>query len=265
MRTKVAALLLGLSLGASVSYAGEDNNATTQNVVVTRGNVEIIKATENIRYLSQKVAKEYLYYFRYPENIRLKETLQTSLASLGKNIKVISTFASDAETNDVLDFLTYSKEEILALLKKKPSKEYAELMIDYSDTLLEGADLIADRHRYDFSREERMLVVAKNISYLLERALKYYIALYNGLNSQNIRKQLYATLEEIREYLGRFDAYPYPSDLQNTTAEMKTLWQRSEAHIAASKSYFLPNVLANAVAYLERDIERIVSYHTKKL
>jgi len=32
----------------------------------TRGDIKIIEASENIRYLSQKIVKDYLFLYQYP-------------------------------------------------------------------------------------------------------------------------------------------------------------------------------------------------------
>ena len=41
---------------------------TLTSHAATRGDVKVIEASENIRYLSQKLVKEYLFFYKNPKN-----------------------------------------------------------------------------------------------------------------------------------------------------------------------------------------------------
>ena len=45
----------------------------------TRGDVKVIEASENIRYLSQKLVKEYLFFYKNPKKIEVKNELDKIL------------------------------------------------------------------------------------------------------------------------------------------------------------------------------------------
>ncbi|HHO65751.1 MAG TPA: hypothetical protein ENJ71_04465, partial [Epsilonproteobacteria bacterium] len=149
-------LICGTDATAAQVYRDSSQKEDARKTVkakVTRGNVQIIEATENIRYVSQRLAKEYLFFYLNPENEKTHKDLHTSLEILGKNLRAISMVTKDEDTQDILEFLAYSKEEISALLAKKPAKDTVALILDYSETLLEGADSIGKTYAYDFSKE----------------------------------------------------------------------------------------------------------------
>ncbi len=232
---------------------------------MTRGDVKIIEATENIRYLSQKIAKEYLFYYTYPNNAKMQKNLYTTLTKLEENLKIISSVTKDEDTQNILEFLAYSKEEILSIIKQKPTSADALLMLDYSETLLEGADSIGRTYAYTFSKEEKMLVATKNIKYLLERITKYYMALYRGYDTQNNRMNLQKSISGLKQYLAEINAYPYPGNLQDICQNIDKVWHRDDQVLKNIDQYFIPNLLSDSVVYLERKTDAISAYHSKNL
>jgi dsDNA-binding SOS-regulon protein len=252
-------LLCGLGLPSF----GE--NSIEKTAKMTRGDVKIIEATENIRYLSQKIAKEYFFFYTYPENRKIKKDLYETLKALSKNLQVISAVTKDADTNNLLEFLAYSKEEILNILKNKPNKEYAILMLDYSETLLEGADSIGRTYAYTFSKEEEMLVASKNVSYLLERIMKYYMALYHGYNTQNNRTNLQKSVEELKRYFVKINTYDYPEKIHAIRQKINLVWHRDMDILNSIDQYFIPLLLSDSVIFLEEKIDTLARYHSQNL
>ncbi len=240
-------------------------NRVDNTTKMTRGDVKIIEATENIRYLSQKIAKEYFLFYTYPENEKIKKNLYEALKALSRNLQVISAVTKDADTNNLLEFLAYSKEEILNILKKKPNKEYAILMLDYSETLLEGADSIGRTYSYAFSKEEEMLVASKNVSYLLERIMKYYMALYHGYNTQNNRTNLQQSIEELKSYFVKINAYDYPGKIHTIRQKINLVWHRDREILNRVDQYFVPMLLSDSVIFLEEKIDVLARYHSQNL
>jgi hypothetical protein len=233
----------------------------------TRGDVNVLEATESIRYLSQKMAREYLYVYLNPHNDFAKRNLADTIDRLGENIRRIAAASNDEETATMLEFIAYTKEQIAEIVKEKPSEENAALMLDYSETLLEGADSIAKAHLYDFSSEEKMLVQSKKLQFLLERVLKYYMALYIGNASQNNVRQLDASLKAFDETRVAIETYDYPESLRPSVAHITMVWKRSEPYFnkARHERFFIPELISDAVMSMEKRIETLVLYHSKKL
>lgn len=261
MKKILGAVLLLYGLGV---YAAEVVQPQTA-VQTSRGRVKIIEATENIRYLSQKIAKEYLFFYAYPENRYIKKEMHRTLDALSQNLQSISAVTKDADTNTVLEFLAYSKEEILNILKKKPTENEAALMLDYSETLLEGADSIGQTYAYAFSKEEEMLVASKNLSYLLERIMKYYMALYSGYDNQQNKENLYASVSKLNDYLGKINAYEYPEEIKKIRHNINDVWHRDDQILRDAGRYFIPMLLADTVRYLEQNIRTVALYHSQNL
>ena len=242
-----------------------NTTAPLKRAEVTRGDVKIIEATENIRYLSQKIAKEYLYVYNYPQNAEIKKRLYQTLGELRENLKTISAVTTDEDTNNVLDFLAYSQEEILTLLNKEPTKELLVSLLDYSDTLQEGAESIGKTYAYDFTREESMLVASKNVSFLLERVIKYYMALYSGYDSKNNRQELRRSVKELAHYMNTLNGYAYPEEIVNIRSKINMIWKRDAEVIGAIDRFFVPSLLFDSVVYLEEQVDMLALYHSQRL
>jgi hypothetical protein len=180
----------------------------------TRADVKIVEATENIRYLSQKIAKEYLYLYYNPKKINLKNKLSQNMKELEKNIDKIAINTQSDDSKDILTFLTYTNDEIKLLLKQEITKDKSILILDYSETFIEASTAIQSLHQYDFSEEEKMLMQLKELEYLLERVTKYYIASIMDLNKLSNSKQMQKTIVAIEYTLQIIKTYPYPKKIK---------------------------------------------------
>jgi len=264
-----ACLLAGnLSYAAKTSLVAADINRT-QNVqekkvaTVTRGDIKIIEATENIRFLSQQIVKEYLFLFVTPQKEAVKADLKKRLVSLSNNIRMISATTKDADSKDILEFLAYSKDQIAQTVTEKITEENAALMLDYSETLLEGADSIAAAHAYNFTSEERMLMVTKQMEYLIERIMKYYMALHVGFDNPTNREQMHKSIAQFGNKLQGIESYKYPEKIDSVKSEIIGSWYANGRYFGKSETLFIPQLMLMSTAYLEDLIVKIALYHNQ--
>jgi len=229
----------------------------------TRGDVKVIESSEDIRYLSQKIVKDYLFLYNYPQKKEVKEELYTSLSKLSDDLRVIVATTKDIDTKDILEFLAYSKDQIKTLVDEEVDKEKAALMLDYSETLLEGADSIASAHIYDFSEEEKMLMVTKEIEYLLERITKYYMAFNVEFNTHTNKIQMNESIESLEENLEKISLYTYPYELEQEKEKLKKYWQINKHFFQKTETLFIPNLMLPTINKLEEIIAKIALYHSK--
>jgi len=236
---------------------------TLYSHAATRGDVKIIEASENIRYLSQKIVKEYLYLYKNSQKREVREGLNDALNQLGDDFRDIAITTKDTDTKDILDFLAYSKDQIKQMINENRDMEKAALMLDYSETLLEGANSISDAHKYAFSKEEKMLMVAKKMEYLLERMAKYYMAFTIGFHTQTNKEQLRDAMKSFEENLAIINAYSYPLEFQKYRSEINRFWEANRLFFKRADTILIPNLLNEGVKYLEDILVKIALYHSK--
>jgi len=236
---------------------------TLTSHAATRGDVKVIEASENIRYLSQKLVKEYLFFYKNPKKIEVKNELDKILLSLNDDFRIIAATTKDTDTKDVLEFLAYSKDQIREIFDEEPNQEKVALMLDYSETLLEGAESIASAHNYDFSDEEKMLMVTKKMEYLLERITKYYMAINVGFDNVTNKESMQESINKFDENMKMINAYKYPAVQVREQVKMNHSWESNKVFFSKSKDLFIPVLMLHSIGYLENIIDNIALYHSK--
>ncbi len=271
---KSAAASALASTSAQIPSAQNDNNVSAQtvstaqkaeqkNTVVTRGDIKILEATENIRFLSQQIVKEYLLLFKAPRKDVVKERLKSELVALSNNLRVIGATTKDSDTKDILEFLAYSKDQIAQIFTESLKPEQAALMLDYSETLLEGADSIAAAHAYDFTKEEQMLMTAKKMEYLMERIMKYYMALHTGFDNPTNREQMHEAIAKFSQNLQQVEAYPYPKKIGKIRNEVTKAWWENGMYLGKTDTLFIPALMLLSTAHIEALITKIALFHNQ--
>ena len=236
---------------------------TLSSSASSRSDVMIIEATENIRYLGQKISKDYLYFYHNPEKIELKEELDKDIEMLELSIHDIGMSTINTDSKNILDFLTYNKNEIKELLASKVNKETSILILDYSESFLEGANSIASVHIYAFSDEEKMLMLMKELEYLLERVSKYYIASHLNLDTLNNFELMTRAISKVEVIVKDINSYNYPENLADTRIKMNGAWKTHKEFLYKSQKLFLPNLLQSSTKNIEVIIETMALYHKK--
>jgi len=232
-------------------------------IAATRGDIKVIEASENIRYLSQKMVKDYLFFYKNQDKVEVKRGLNRALDKLTDDFRIIATTTKDGDTKDILEFLAYSKDQIEQIFNEKADKERVALMLDYSETLLEGADSIANAHKYDFSDEEKMLMVTKEMEYLLERVTKYYMAIHVGFNNSTNKEQMQESITKLEENIAQINNYTYPAEFQKAQVKMNESWKANKSFFDQSETLFIPKLMFISVDYMEDVVVQIALHHSK--
>ena len=231
----------------------------------TRGDVTILEATENIQYLSQKIAKDYFFFYKDSENFFLKEQLNKNIDNLQHSITEIMDIIDDTTDKSLLVYLKYrTKKKIKKLINEKTNLNNAIKVLEYSETMLE-VNSIAKKHTYEFSQDEKMLMTSKEVQYLLERVTKYYIANKIGINSENNLKKLKDAIINIDNHLVDIESYSYPNDLNIKLNQIKRAWKINRDFFEKSNETSIPHLLLSSTQYIETLLKEIEQYHKKNL
>ncbi len=234
----------------------------------TRGDVKILEATENIQYLSQKIATDYLFFYKSPNNVILKNQLYKNIENLQFYIKEIEEIADtkkDANTQKILDYFRYRIEQIKKIPDKKVDLVNVKLILKSSEVLLEGAKFIANEHRYKFSKEEKMLMLNKEIFYLLKRVNKYYMASYIGLNSHTNYEKMQEAIIDTDNRLEMMNRYNYPNKLNSKLNKINQIWDRDKKFFYQVDKFAIPYLLFDSTDYIKDLVTQIEQYHKRNL
>ncbi len=185
---------------------------------------EIIKVTENIKYLSQKIANDYLYLYHDPKKAAIKVELKSAIKKLEDDFRFIAKSTNNPDTKNVLDFLSYNKDQMKETLENDVSKESASSMLDYSDTLLEGAQSILDSQNHNTYESKFQLMMIS----------KLYMAIHLDFDSINNKN-------EIKKMIKVFD----------NNSKSHASWIAFKAIVENRQTSFIPNIISILIKDLE--------------
>ncbi|MEN8146612.1 MAG: hypothetical protein ABFR02_03245 [Campylobacterota bacterium] len=243
-------LLILLFLGAQL------NGATS------RSEVKLLEASEDIKLISQQVVKDY-FYLSQNRKEEVEAKLQKGVLALDEKLRLIAAATKSDDTKNILTFLAFSRDQMSETIALPYDTENGALMLDYSETLLEGAESIANEHVYQFSEEEQMLINVKKMAYLIERITKYYMAFQVGFNDHNNVKQLQSAIASFNKELVKLNAYEYRGESAEDLATINHYWPIAKKFYLTLEKRELPNILYISAGHLESVIGKLELYHSK--
>ncbi len=231
----------------------------------TRSDVNLLEASEGIRFISQQIVKDYFYLAQNHRNKAVMNDLHKGVLQLDTKLRTIASATNSEDTKDILTFLAYSRDEIEETIAEPYSADNAALMLDYSEALLEGAESIAAEHSYQFSTEEQMLINVKKMQYLIERMSKYYMTFQLGINDLNNIKQLHEAIEAFENGLEQLNAYGYTEQSASVLSSLNQFWPIAKKFYLDSDKIKLPNVLNLSTQHIENTLTDLELYHSQNL
>ena len=183
------------------------------------------------------------------------------MKKLQENINTIAINTQNDESKNILNFLTYTNEEIQILLNEKANNDKSILILDYSETFVEAANSIQKLHQYQFSEEEKMLMNLKELEYLLERVIKYYMASIMNLNKISNAQHMQSAILKIEVILSIIKEYSYPSKIAKERRKIVHFWKTNKIFLNTSLKLSVPNLLLIFTEHFKPSIQRLELYH----
>jgi hypothetical protein len=228
-----------------------------------RNQILLIEASENIRLESQQIVKNYLYFYSNPKKIKYRNEALQGIDNLDKQFRIIAKSTKDEDSKDILAFLDYSKEKMKGVIDTPFEKDNPALMLDYSETLLEGAESINSSIDYIPSTEEKMLMKMKDIAFLVERISKYYIAIFVGQEGINYIEMLDEAIQKMEDDLTSLNKYEYSAKNLSYLVELKKNWVVLKKFYLNYKEIKVPNIVLLASLEVRRNAHALELYHSK--
>lgn len=223
----------------------------------------LLEAAKNIEIISQKVVKAYFYKQQGVRLDRAKKDLEKGLALLQKDLMVIQEgIGENKEEKNIGIFLDYTMSELKSIIESPYSRDNGALMIDYSESLLEGAEFIAQKHMSKKDAEETMLVSAEQLLFLLERINKFYIAYQAGFKDYNNVVQLKQAAEDFETEIAKINAYTkYSEDVLASRNKINEFWPVAKEFFVDIERGALPVIVLASVEKLEKELKLLEEFH----
>lgn len=223
-----------------------------------------VEAAENIKFSSQAITKAYFYKQQGIRLDRATEDLKKSLILLKKDLIIIQDGLQKGskEEKNVVVYLEYTLDELLDIVDKPYSKDNGALMIDYSESLVEGADFIVGQHADKQDAEERLLVSVEHLLFFLERINKFYIAYQAGFDDYNNIVQLKKTVKDFETTLAKINAYTQYTERQLTSRnKINKFWPIAKEFFIDIEKGSLPVIVLASVEQLEKELKVLENFH----
>ena len=248
MQKKVILAVVGcLTIGVNGLFAAE--------------NPMVIEA-ETIKTLSQDIAKNYFYVAQDIQVASAKKGLKKDILILDETLKKLQENSKDTDTERVVEFMFFSVDELKSTLKEEFNAENGGLVLDYTETLLEGSESIIKHHK---GKEPTLLDELEEMEFLLERASKYYIAFAAGYTDDSNLKQARLAVEKFDALLTKINNTPFPAEIKNgPLKKLNKYWPVSKDFYLGVKQNELPTIVFISTKHMMKSLEKLIEYVEQK-
>jgi len=232
---------------------------------VNQHELDMLKTAKIVEICSQKIAKAYFYKQLDIRADQAETDLKESLSQLQTSIKKLQDGGGDSkEEKNLGKFLAYTHSELDSMMSKPYSKEAGALMIDYSESLMEGANSLVSKHKGK-GAEAGMLAEVEQLLFLVERVNKYYIAHKAGYKDYNNVAQLEKAVKDFESGLTKVNAYTsYPENLQASVKNINKFWPVAKEFYLGVQDSALPVIVLASTDKLEQEIKTLEQFHSKE-
>jgi len=195
------------------------------------------KAAEDLKYLSEKFANDYLLLLYNPDHFKYIPKLQFTIKKIEEDLRIIAKNSRNDDIHSILDYLSYTKDELHDMLDDDADIENAEKVLDDTDSLVEGVDSILQSLHESLFKEE--------LQYHIMQLSKLYIAIHLKINPAENTKKLYEALHVVDRMM------------QNINKNVYVTWNAYKTLFTPVPHYFVPHIVTIAIEDLEESINRL--------
>ena len=227
--------------------------------------VKLIDIAGKQRMLSQRIAKDYLYIGKKVAVSKAKRQMKSSIAEMIKVHKNLVNSINDPEIKNLLAFVQLSMEDFKATASKSYNLDNAQLIIDLSESMLEGSQYVVDSLKNKSKVKESSIVgKAGKQRMLAQRIAKYYIAYQAGITDKN-------TVDQMKKAVKLFDnaQKALMANQKNTPEinrklnEINRLWKIVYKFYLNIKKGGLPLIVFNSTDDITKKMNQITALYVQ--
>ncbi len=188
--------LATISLLSNSVMAVDQENAE-QVVGVKSENIKLLNLAGKQRMLSQRIAKNYFYKGMGINTSKSSKQLKESMAQFNSALLKLDTQVHNKKVKKMIKFVNMSNNDFMAIASEKYSLENGAIVLDLSESMLEGSQYIVKALK-DGSQKQSVSIVdlSGKQRMLSQRIAKYYIAYQAGIKDDNSIVQMNDAVKE---------------------------------------------------------------------
>ncbi len=188
------------SVAMAAEAPGAEGEQAPVSSLVKKDAIKLINIAGEQRMLSQRIAKDYLYIGKHVAANKAKKQLEVSLKAFKANQAKLAEMINDPEIKNLLEFVNLSFDELQGIVQKPFSLDNAQLVLDLSESMLEGSQYVVDSLKQLANVKESQIVARSGKQRMLaQRIAKYYIAYQAGIKDKNTVDQMKEAVQEFSE------------------------------------------------------------------
>jgi hypothetical protein len=262
-----AAVLIVSGNSLYAEEAGEQpaTQEVVKNKAVIADIVKLIDVAGKQRMLSQRIAKDYLYIGKKVAVSKAKKQLKTSLEELVSAHKVLMDSINDPEIRNLLSFVELSIEDFKTTANEPFNIDNAQLIIDLSESMLEGSQYVVDSLKEKVKVQESAIVGKSGKQRMLaQRIAKYYIAYQAGIKDKNTIDQMKAAVAEFSEAHKALMANPSNTpEINRQLNEIDRLWKIVYKFYLNIEKGGLPLIVFNTTDNITAKMNKITALYVE--
>ena len=258
--------VLSLYLCVNHLYAEEIKGkvpSAIENRISVSDMMQLIDIAGKQRMLSQRIAKDYLYSGKNVAVTKAKKQLHVSLEEMANTHKVLVDSINDPEIKNLLSFVELSIEDFKATANEPFNIDNAQLIIDLSESMLEGSQYVVDSLKEKVEVQESAIVGKSGKQRMLaQRIAKYYIAYQAGIKDKNTIDQMKAAVAEFSEAHKALMANPSNTpEINRQLNEIDRLWKIVYKFYLNIEKGGLPLIVFNTTDNMTGKMNRITAMY----
>ena len=261
----LAAAVMVMIAGGNALYAEE--NAPKSNIVTNKAAVaemvELIDVAGKQRMLSQRIAKDYLYAGEKVAVSKAKKQMKASMEEMVKIHKRLVDSINDPEIQNLLAFVQLSIEDFKSTANEPYSLDNAQLIIDLSESMLEGSQYVVDSLKDKVKVKESALIgKAGKQRMLAQRIAKYYIAYQAGIKDKNTVDQMKAAVKAFSQAHKALMANPKNTpEINRKLHDIDRLWKIVYKFYLNIEKGGLPLIVFNTTDDITKKMNQITAMY----
>ncbi len=221
---------------------------------------QLLTQAKNLQFLSQVIAKDYFYINQLVHEEKASIEMERSLNETATAFNILYSSIKDEELKNLLFYLKDIKDECHTLLNMSYSKESGTQILDYSEAMFEGAQLIIDHLKNN--NEDEMYDVVFEQKLILQRISKFYIAFQAGFNDPMIVTQLKKAIQQFEQGVTTISAYDYDDELIPEVIRIKKYWSLSKKFYLGMEQGDLTLIVFISTDHLMTSLDILLGAHT---
>lgn len=262
IRNILKTIAIGALLTGTIALAKQPQKVDTKESVSEK---QMINIAGRQRMLSQRMAKDYLYAGKNINKGNAQKELKKSLEDFQKSHTLLNSKISDEEISNLLAFVNMSLEEFVTISKEKFTVDNATIILDLSESILEGSDYVVQALNKGKSTN-RIIDIAGKQRMLSQRIAKYYIAYQAGIKDDNTITQMKETVKEFDDTLKELLTYKENTpQIQKELEKVEKMWKIVYKFYLNIEKGGLPIIVFSTTDDITANMNKIVIMYVKAL